>query len=102
MGRNALATVEDFDRARGDARPNRLAQQLVRHRVVVLLDLDVVVEPDPAFLPLGKNVGLGRQRLEGRALQLLEERAAARTEVPRHAVIDPRDQFGNGRVQCRE
>src|ERR1700747_2150236 len=32
----------------GDTRPNRLAQQLVRHRIVVLLDLDVVVEPDPA------------------------------------------------------
>lgn len=91
MGRNALAAVEDFDGARGDARPNRLAQQLVRHRVVVLLDLDVVIEPDPAFLPLGKNVGLRRQWLEGRALKLFEECAAARTEVPRHAIIDPRD-----------
>src|SRR5215813_15556593 len=60
MGRNALAAVEDFDRMRGDARPNRLAQQLVRHRVVVLLDLDVVIEPDLAFLPFGKNIGLGR------------------------------------------
>ena len=61
MGGNALAAVEDFDRARGDARPNLLAQQLVRHRVVVLLDLDVIVEPDPAFLPFGKDVRLGRQ-----------------------------------------
>src|ERR1700756_231383 len=102
MGRNALAAVEDFDRARSDARPNRLPQQLVRHRVVVLLDLDVVVEADPAFLPFSKNIGLGRQRLEGVALQLLEELAAARTEVPRHAVIDLRDQLGNRRVQCRE
>src|SRR6185312_5112322 len=59
MGRNALAAVEDFDRARSDTRPDRLAQQLVRHRVVVLLDLDVVVEADPAFLPFGKNIGLG-------------------------------------------
>jgi hypothetical protein len=41
---NALAAVENFDRARGDARPNLLAQQLVRRRVVMLLDLDVVVE----------------------------------------------------------
>jgi hypothetical protein len=30
----------------------------------VLPDLDVIVEPDPAFLPFGKDVGLGRQRLE--------------------------------------
>ena len=48
MRGNALAAVEDFDRARGDACPHLLAQQLVRHRVVVLVDLDVIVEPDPA------------------------------------------------------
>jgi hypothetical protein len=68
----------------------------------VLLDLDVVVEPHPAFLALGENLGLGRQRLENRALQLTEKCAAARTEVSRHAVIDLRDQFGDDRVQCRE
>ena len=88
MGGNAPTAMKDLDRACGDARPNRLAQQLVRHRVVVLLDLDVIVEPDPALLPFGKEAKAGRQRLEGRALQLLEERAAARTEVPRHAIIE--------------
>ena len=102
MGSNALAAVQDFDRARGDARPNRLAQQMVRHRVIVLLDLDVVVEPNRAFLPLGKNVGLGRQRPQRRAFQLIEQRATARTEVTRDAVIELRDQLGDGRVQRRE
>ena len=102
MRGNALAAVEDLDRARRDARPDLLAQQLVRHRVVVLLDLDVVVEPDPAFLPFGKDVGLGRQRLERRPFQLLEQRATARAEMARHAVVDLRDQLGDGRVQCRE
>jgi len=29
----------------------------------VLVDLDVVIEPDPALLPFGKDVGFGRQRL---------------------------------------
>jgi hypothetical protein len=38
MRGNALAVVEDFDRARRDARPDLLTQQLVRHRVVVLVD----------------------------------------------------------------
>jgi hypothetical protein len=57
MRSNALAAVEDFDRARRDARPNLLAQQLVRHRVLMLVDLDVVVEPGPAFLPLAKVSG---------------------------------------------
>src|SRR6202011_3842478 len=47
MRGNALAAMEDFDRARRNARPNLLTQQLMRHRVVVLVDLYVVVEPDP-------------------------------------------------------
>ena len=102
MRRNPLAAVEQFDRARGDARPDLLAQQAMGRRVVVLVDLDVVVEPDPAFLPRGEDVGLGRQRLERRAVQLLEERTAARPEMPRHAVIELRDQLGDGGVQRRQ
>src|SRR5579859_7074929 len=57
MRGNALAAVEDFDRTRRDTRPDLLAQQLVRHRVVVLVDLDVIIEPDPAFLPRGEDIG---------------------------------------------
>ena len=75
MGGDALAAMEQLDGARRDPRPHLLAEQLMRHRVVVLVDLDVVVEPEPAFLPLGVHVGLGRQRLERRALDLLEQRA---------------------------
>ena len=52
---DALAAMEHLDRARRDARPHLLAQQRVRHRVVVLLDLDVIVEPEPAFLPLRRR-----------------------------------------------
>src|SRR4051794_38166169 len=73
MRSNALAVVEDFDRARGDARPNFLTQQLVRDRVVVLVDFDVIIETDPALLPFGKDVWLNRQRLERGALPLLEQ-----------------------------
>ena len=81
MRGNALAAVEHFDRACRDARPDLLTQQLVRYRVVVLVDLDVVVEPDPAFLPLGEDVGLGRQRLERRSFQIIEQSATACTEM---------------------
>ena len=90
MRRNALAAMEDLDRARRNARPNLLTHQLVRHRVVVLVELDVVVEPDPALLPFGKDVGLGRQRLQRWAFELLEERSSARAEMARDPVIDLR------------
>ena len=102
MRGDPLAAVEDFDGARCDARPNLLAQQLVRHRVIVLVDLDVVIEPDPALLPFGKDIGFGRQRLEGRALQLLEQHAAGGAEMPRHAIVDLHHQLGDGRVQGRD
>ena len=102
MGGNALTAVEDFDRAGGDACPNLLAQQLVWHRVVVLLDLDVIIESDPALLPFGKDIGIDRQRLERRTLRFLEQCATARTKVPRLAVIDLRNKLRDSLVQCKE
>jgi hypothetical protein len=103
MRRDPLAAVEQFDRAHGDARPDPLAQQAMRRRVIVLVDLDVIVEPNRAFLPGGEDVGLGRQRLERRVrVQRLEERASARPEMPRRALIELRDQFGDGGVQRRQ
>ena len=58
-----LASRPHLDRTGRDPCPHHLAQQCVWHRVVVLLDLDVVVEPGAALLPCGVGVGLGRQRL---------------------------------------
>ena len=46
MGGDAIAAMEQLDRARRDPRPQRLAQQRMRHRVVMLLDLDVIIEPE--------------------------------------------------------
>jgi len=63
----------------------------------VLVDLDVVIEPDSALLPFGKNAGFGRQWLEGRTLDFLEQRTKAGAEMPRHSIVDLRDQLGDGR-----
>src|SRR6187401_1948514 len=101
MRGDALAAMEDFDGARRDAHPHLLAQQLVRRGVVVLLDLDVIVEPEPALLPLGVDVGLCRQCFERRPLQLLEQRLAARAQVPRDAGIEGGDLDGDGRILRR-
>ena len=87
MCSHALAAKEDLHRARRDPRPHLLAEQLVRHGVIVLLNLDVIVEPDPAFLPLRESVWLRRQHLQHWPLQRLEQRSAARTEMPRYAIV---------------
>ena len=60
MRRNPLAVMEDLDRLGREPRPEPLLQQLVRDRVVVPVDLDMVVEADLALLPLGVLVRLRR------------------------------------------
>jgi hypothetical protein len=64
MAGDPFAAMKDLDCRGGDARFDVLAEQLMRHAVVMLADLDVVVETDPAALPLGIFVGQRRQRSE--------------------------------------
>ena len=47
MGGNALALVEDLDRACGQPRLDLVADQAIGDRVVVAVDVDMVVEADP-------------------------------------------------------
>src|SRR5664279_1229954 len=79
-----------------DPCPHLLAQQRVRHGVIMPLDFDVVIEADPAFLPFRVKIGLDRQLLERGALDLIEQRTPAGPQMPRHAVVDLRDQFPDG------
>src|ERR1700680_2998148 len=58
VARNPLALVEDLDGGVGEARLNGLPQQSERHRVVMVIDLDVIVRRDRAELPLGILVAI--------------------------------------------
>ena len=54
--RNPLALVEEFHRTRRDPRLDLVPREAIRHRVVMPLDLDMIIEtgtPDP---PLGEDV----------------------------------------------
>ena len=61
MTGDPFAAMKDLDCRDGDARLDLLAEQLMRHAVVMLGDLDVIVETDPAALPLGVLVSQRRQ-----------------------------------------
>jgi hypothetical protein len=65
----------------------------------VPVDLDMVVESDPAFLPLRELERRRRQRLERAALQRLEQLAAARPEVARAAIVQRRYAFRDRGIQ---
>ena len=99
MGGDALAVVEDLDGPRRDPDPQRLLQQLVRNRVVVPLDLDVIVEPGVPFEPFGVFVWVGGQRFQRRLVELLEQFPAAGAEMPGDLGVQPAQQLLDRRVQ---
>lgn len=73
MDRNALAPMEQLHCPGGDAGLHLLAQQPVRHRVIVAIDIDVVIEPNTADAPFGINERLGWQCRQGGPVQFHEQ-----------------------------
>src|SRR6185437_6207952 len=88
MDGDAIALMEKLDGPRGDPRPQCLAQQRMRHRVVVLLDLDVIIEASLALLPFGVDVRRCWGWLQGRSVGRVEQGAPARAQMPRHPVVE--------------
>ena len=76
MARDALAAMQHLDGIGAVAQGDLAAHQRVRHRVVVAVEFDVVVDVHARLLPLAEPVGLGRQRAQRRRVELLEGAAA--------------------------
>ena len=95
MGADALAAMEYLDRAGGDPHIDLGADQRVRNRIEEVVDLDVIVEIDARASPFRELPIVVRQRVEGVALDLLEQLAAADAEFAHgplvHALHDERD-----------
>ena len=83
---DARAAVRDLDRGGGDP----------------CLDLHMVVEVDPAALPLGIFVGFGRQRLQQRAIELLEERSPAHPGAAHRSVVETVEQDADRGIEVGE
>ena len=77
---DALALVENLDAAGGQPRLDLGAGEAVGDGIIVGVDVDVIVDADPAQAPLAVFVRLIRQRLERRAVDLLEQLAAGDAE----------------------
>src|SRR5277367_3523523 len=80
MNGDALALMENLDAAGGQPRLDLGAGEAVGDRIIVGVDVDVIVDADPAHAPLAVFVRLVRQRLERRAVDLLEQLAAGDAE----------------------
>ena len=102
MAGHALAAAEDLDGGGGQARPELLADQFVRDRVMVPLEPDVVVQPDRRLAPVGMDEGLRRQRQHRRTLDRLEEVLTRGAEVAADARVQAGDLLPDGGVQFLE
>ena len=103
MRGDALALEEDFDRPRGDPCLDRLAGEAIGHGVEVVVDIDMVVDADPARPPFGEDIGLGGQRSQKGPVQLLKQ-LAPRDSEPADGpdVIQMMEELGDGLVQLGE
>jgi hypothetical protein len=63
------------------------------------VDVDMIVAPDPAQPPFGIFVGLGRQRLQRRRVELEEEIAPADAEAAHRPRVEIGDQLPDRSVQ---
>lgn len=77
MARDPLSLVQDLDAHRRGADFDLFFAKRVRHRVVVALVFDVVVDIDACLFPVPEHESLRRQRPERLLLEALEELEAA-------------------------
>src|SRR6202047_3325989 len=82
MRGDPLTLVENLDGAGSEAHLDLGADEAMRDAVVMRLDLDVIVDADPADPPLGAHVRGLRQGLECRPVDLLEQLAAGGAQPP--------------------
>ena len=102
MRGHALAPEERLHGAGAEARPDRVADQRVRHAVIVPIDIDVIVEGDEALLPLGEDIGCGRQRSHRRPVEGLEDAAPRARQALERAIVELTEQRSDSGVELIE
>ena len=100
MHGDPLALDEDLHGAAGEPHLDLAAREAVGNAVEVTLDLDVVVDPDPAHAPFGEDVGLDRQGLERWPVEFFQQLPAGDPEpADRSLLIEVMEQLANRRVE---
>src|SRR5260370_14477554 len=87
MRGDALALGEDLDRPAGETDLDGIAREAIGHAVIMPVDVDVIVDADPAGAPLGEHIGLDRQRLQRGAVEVFEELTPRHPKPPDRPLI---------------
>jgi len=85
---HAVAVVEDFDRGVGVAHVQLATDELIGHRVEVLVDLHVVIDAGATRLPVADVVALSRQRKKRRHIEGLESRSSGAVELLERLAVE--------------
>src|SRR5271165_4661210 len=91
MSSDPLALQKDLNSARRQPNLDFAAGKAVGDAVEMALELDMVVDADPADPPLGKAIGLRRQRVE-------VGRSSSSNSARR---VTPRRRIGRSSLSCR-
>ena len=99
---DAAALVEDLERADSQANFHPFTDELIRDRVVMALDFDVVVDVDARRLPLAELIALDGQRLQGRAVERLIQAQPRVGALAEGSPVDPLEQSGDRLIELAE
>ena len=103
MRGDPLALDENLDGPHRQSRVDLGAGEAMGHAVIMGGDLDVIIDPDAACPPFRELVGLGRQGLQRRAIDLFEQLPARHAEpADRPLFVEMLQQFANRRVDLRQ
>jgi len=91
--------VVDLNDVDGVSDLNLLADQPMRHAVVVPLELDVVVDPNSGFLPDAVVVGLGRKSPHRREIIPLEDLSPVACQLLEGSAVDRLQTFLQGLIE---
>ena len=102
MGSHPIPLVQAFDGGGGGADIQLLSHQAMGDAVEMVVHLDMVIDMDPGFAPMGKLVGGLGQRPHRRPVELFETTAATAGEFAEGTVIEQLQALPDGGVGLRQ
>ncbi len=103
MGGDTLTPGVNLHGAGREPNLDGFLREAVGHAVIVPVDIDMIIDTDPANAPLGKDIGLDRQGFEHRPVELFEELAPRHAEpADRPFVVETDQQLADRLVQLRQ
>ena len=97
-----LALMETFHRAHGHTHVHLRFDQPIRHRVIMPIDFNVIIDMNPRLFPFGEFVRDAGQRAQ-RGLLLGHKQGLPRVRLfLEGALVQPGQQFANGLVEFRQ